>query len=152
MEKRAGNLGTKIAIMKLVSKIGTIQKNDEEVYKFLSDFRNFSSIVPEDKIQNWHAEEEVCHLEIKGVGKTGMKMIEKEPNKLIKITSYKETPFDFKLWIQLKQVEENDTKIRITAEAHLSPFLKPVLSKKLQNGIDVMVDKLAEFFNHDRHL
>jgi carbon monoxide dehydrogenase subunit G len=137
---------------KVVSKIGTIRKNDEEIFQFLSDFRNFTPLVPEDKIKNWQAEEEECHLEISGVGKTGMKMVEKEPNKLVKITSYKETPFDFNLWLQLKQVEENDTKIRITAEAQLSPFLKPVISKHLQKGLDAMVDKMTEFFNNNKHL
>jgi len=133
----------------IVSKIGKINKNDEGVYNYLSDFRNLNSIIPEDKIKNWEAGEDECEFTIDGFGKAGMKIVEKEPNKLIKISSYKETPFDFNLWLQLKKIKENDTRIRITLKANLNPLMDAMVSKHLQKGVDAIVDKLADFFNSD---
>lgn len=132
----------------VVSKIGTIHKNDEEIYPFLADFRNLNSIIPEDKIKDWNASEDECDFTIEGIGKAGMKIVEKEPNKLIKLTSSKETQFDFNIWIQLKQVEEKDTRVRITLKASLNPFMAAMVSKHLQKGVDTIVDKLTEFFNN----
>jgi len=131
----------------IVSKIGKIYRNDEEVYNYLSDFRNLNSIIPEEKIKNWYAEENECEFTIDGFGKAGMKIIEKEPNKLIKLSSYKEKLFDLNLWIQLKQIEENDTRVRITLKANLNPLMDTMVSKHLQKGVDTVVDKLAVFFN-----
>ncbi len=131
----------------IVSKIGKINRSEEEVYNYLSDFRNLNSIIPEDKIKNWYAEENECEFTIDGFGKAGMKIIEKEPNKLIKLSSYKERLFDFNLWIQLKQIEENDTRVRITLKAKLNPLMDAMVSKHLQKGVDTIVDKLADFFN-----
>ena len=133
----------------IVSKIGKINRNDEEVYNYLSDFRNLNSIIPEDKIKNWSAEENVCEFTIDGFGKAGMEIIEKEPNKLIKLSSYKEKLFDFNLWIQLKQIEENDTRVRVTLKAKLNPLMDTMVSKHLQKGVDTFVDKLADFFNSE---
>lgn len=132
----------------VVSKTGKIAKNADEIYPFLADFRNLSSIIPEDKIKDWNASEDECHFRIEGVGKAGMKIVEKEPAKLVKLTSSKETQFDFNIWIQLKQVEEKDTRVRITLRASLNPFMAAMVSKHLQKGVDTIVDKLTEFFNN----
>ena len=132
----------------VTSKTGKIERNAEDIYTYLSDFKNLDDIVPKDKVDNWESEEDECRFSIQGVGKAGMKIIEKDPYKLIKLTSLKETPFDFNLWLQLKQVEEEDTRIRIVVKAKLSPFMKPVVSKYLQKGVDGIIDKLAEFFNN----
>jgi carbon monoxide dehydrogenase subunit G len=132
----------------VVSKTGKINKNADEVYPFLADFRNLSSIIPEDKIKDWNASEDECDFTIEGIGKAGMKIVEKEPNKLVKLTSSKETQFDFNIWIQLKQVEEKDTRVRITLRASLNPFMAAMVSGHLQKGVDTIVDKLADFFNN----
>lgn len=136
----------------VVSKIRKIERNDQEIYQYLSDFRNLDSIIPEDKIKNWTSEEETCQFTIDGVGKAGMRIVEKEPYKLIKISSYKETPFEFNFWLQLKQVEEQDTRIRLTLRAKLNPIMKAMVSGQLQKGMDAIVDKLADFFNEKKDL
>jgi len=136
----------------VTSKTGKINRKAEEVYTYLSDFRNLDNIIPEDKVKNWSSTEDECHFKIEGVGKAGMKIIEKEPYKLIKLSSLKETPFDFNFWLQLKDVEKEDTRIRIVVKAELSPFMKPVISKYLQKGVDGIIDKLSEFFNNHSDL
>jgi carbon monoxide dehydrogenase subunit G len=130
-----------------ISKTGAIKRNSEEIYTYLSDFRNLDDIVPQDKVKNWESTEDECRFAIEGVGKAGMKIIEKEPYKLIKLTSLKESPISFNLWLQLKEVGQEDTRIRIVVRAKLSPFIKAAVSKHLEKGLDAIIDKLTEFFN-----
>jgi hypothetical protein len=47
------------------------------------------------------------------------------------------------LWIQLKETQENETKMKLTLRADLNPFLKPMLSKPLQEGVNKVADMLA---------
>ena len=133
---------------KVVSKIGAIRQQEDQVYHFLSDFRNLDPLVPEEKISHWNSSEDQCHFDVNGIGSIEMEIIEKEPNKLVKVASMKKSPVPFTLWIQIKQVDEMDTRVRLTAQAEMNPFMKAMLSKYLQQGLDAMVDKLAEYFNN----
>jgi carbon monoxide dehydrogenase subunit G len=47
------------------------------------------------------------------------------------------------MWIQLKQVAENDTRMKLTLRADLSPFIKPMASKPLQDVLDKIAAVLA---------
>ncbi|MCK5170599.1 MAG: SRPBCC family protein [Bacteroidales bacterium] len=134
---------------KYTSKIGEINKSDELIYSFLTDFNNLKSVIPSDKVKDFEATEDTCKFNIEGVGQAGLKIIEKEPNKLIKITSDGKSPFSFFFWVQLKPIEnsENKTAIRLTIDANLNPMMKMMVGKHLQKGIDAMVDQVVVFFN-----
>ncbi|MGM0504545.1 MAG: SRPBCC domain-containing protein [Bacteroidota bacterium] len=134
---------------KYTSKIGNINKQDQYIFNFLADFRNLESVIPKDKISDFEATEDRCKFTIEGIGQAGLKTVEKEPCKLIKITSDGKAPFGFSLWIQLKPVdeEENTTAIRLTIDAQLNPMMKMMVGKHLQKGIDSLVDHMVTFFN-----
>ena len=72
-------------------------------------------------------------------------LIEKEPYKLIKIAGIDDSQFDFKLWVQLKQKEENDTRIKLTLEADLNPMFQMMAKKPLQEFLDKLVDQLSKY-------
>lgn len=129
------------------SKTGKVDSSAEKIYTFLSDFTHFEHLIPQDKIENWQANEEECSFSVKGVGQFGMKIIEKEPFKLVKVANTPKVPFDFFLWIQLKELAENDTRIKITIKAYLNPMLKMVAKKPLQQMVDTIVDQLGKTFN-----
>jgi carbon monoxide dehydrogenase subunit G len=131
--------------MRLESKIGKIENTDERIYNFLTDFNNFKEFIPKDKLQNWQADESSCRFTINPVGETGVKIIEKEPFKLIKLTGIEESKFDFKLWVQLKQVKENDTRIKLTLDADLNPMFQMMAKKPLQEFMDKLVDQLSKY-------
>ena len=134
---------------KYTSKIGKINQSDELIYNFLTDFNNLKAIVPTDKVKDFEATEDTCRFKIEGIGQAGLKIIEKESFKLIKITSEGKSPFSFFFWIQLKPIEneENTTAVRLTIDANLNPMMKMMVGKHLQKGIDAMVDQMVVFFN-----
>ncbi|MFP4025412.1 MAG: SRPBCC family protein [Thiohalospira sp.] len=134
---------------KYTSKIGKINKQDQFIYNFLSDFRNLESVIPKDKISDFEATEETCKFRIEGIGEAGLKTVEKKPCQLIKISSDGKSPFEFSFWIQLKPIEkeENTTAIRLTIDARLNPMMKMMVGKHLQKGIDSLVDHMVTFFN-----
>lgn len=134
---------------KYTSKIGKINKPDQLIYNFLIDFNNLKSVVPADKVRDFEATEDSCKFKIEGVGQAGLKIMEKEPFHLIKITSDGKSPFSFFFWIQLKPVNEsaNETAIRLTIDANLNPMMKMMVGKHLQTGIDTILDRIVAFFN-----
>lgn len=128
--------------MKIESRIGKIQANQERVYGLVSDFSNLGSYVPNDKVEDFKSDVDSCSFKVEKIGNFGMKIIERDPCKTVKIANDETVPFKFNLWIQLKEVSEMDTRVKVTLKADLNPMLKMMAKKPLTQFVDTLVDKL----------
>ena len=130
---------------KLESRVGKVPHSEEVIYGFLSDFRNLEKFIPPDRVSNWSAEESSCSFHINGLGDAGMKMVEKEPFKLIKLTGDGPYSIDFFFWIQIKETEPGESRIKLTMQAELNAMMSMVAKKPLQEFLDMMVGVLEKF-------
>jgi len=130
---------------KFESRIGKLNTSGEKAFVFLSDFRNFSRFIPEDKVKEWEASADQCKFTVDGIGKAGLKIIEKEPDKLIKISGDGTAGLEFFFWIQIKEIDEKDTRIKLTIKADLNPMMKMVAAKPLKSFVNLMIDKIEEY-------
>jgi carbon monoxide dehydrogenase subunit G len=126
------------------SKIGQINAPAERVFNFLSNFNNFKHFIPPDKVKDWESTPDSCSFSVEGLGKTGLRIIEKTPFSTIKITGAEGSPMSFYFWMQLKEANENDTRVKLTIKADLNPFLKMMATKPLQNFVDTLVEQLGK--------
>lgn len=129
---------------KIESKIGNILNSDRKIYEFLSNFNNFEQLIPADKVKDWISDSESCSFTVDGIGSAGLRIIEKEEFKLIKISSEGKSPISFQMWIQLKQVEENDTKVKITVDPQVNIALMGMVKKPLKEFADMLIDRLEQ--------
>ncbi|OAV65630.1 hypothetical protein Barb6_02825 [Bacteroidales bacterium Barb6] len=128
-----------------VSGVKTIPHNDRCIFAMLSDLSNLERIknhIPQDKVRNFTFDSDSCNITVDPVGSINFRIIEREPNKTIKFATTN-SPVPLHLWIQLKQAAENDTRMKLTVHADLNPFLRPIVSKPLQEGLDRMAELLA---------
>ena len=127
---------------KIESKIGMIREKDELIYGFLSDFNNYQKLIPPDKVKDWESDTDHCSFTVDGLGHAGMQIIGKEAFKTIKISSDEKTMIPFTMWIQLKKMEEANTRVKITIEVKLNPVMLPMVKKPLQEFVDTLVDQM----------
>ncbi|MCD7916825.1 MAG: SRPBCC family protein [Tannerellaceae bacterium] len=128
-----------------VNEVKQIPYNDDQIFAMLSDLSNFERVkdrIPQDKIKEFTFDSDSCSLAVDPVGTITFEIVEREPNKTIKFTTTN-SPVPLHLWIQLKQVAELDTRMKLTVRADLNPFLKPMVSKPLQDAIDKISTILA---------
>ena len=128
-----------------VSEIKAIPYNEDRIFNLLSDLSNLEKVrdrIPQDKIQEFEFDKDSCSIAVAPVGKITFQIVEREPNKMIKFATTN-SPVPLFLWIQLKQVEENDTRMKLTVRAELNPLIKPMVSKPLQEAIDKISTVLA---------
>ncbi len=128
---------------KFESDIKKAPYSSETIFNFLSDFDHFGEVIPKDKISNWHSEGDSCRFTIDPVGEVGLRIIEKEEFGTIKYTAEGKTPFNFFLWIQLKEVDADDTRIKLTIKADMNPMIKMMASKPVKKFLDVLSDGIA---------
>ncbi len=126
---------------KIESRIGKINASAEKIFTFLSDFNNFRNLIPEDRVKDWESTEDTCSFSVESLGRFGLRIIEKEPHKLIKITSDDQTPVSLILWTQIQEVEENDSRLRITVDVNVNPFMAVMIKNPLQNFVDTLIDQ-----------
>ena len=118
----------------------------QEVYHFLSDFRNFKDLMP-PQIVDWQADEDSCSFTIQGMASLAMRIWEKVPFQNIHIAAEGNNPIDYTLDCNLEPGQENSSLVEIVFDAELNPFLKMVASGPLQNLVDMLADKLEEIFS-----
>jgi hypothetical protein len=135
-------------MLKIESKIGKIGNSDENIYNFLADFTNFNALISHDRMKNWEATRDTFRFTLDGLGDIGMKIIEREPYGLIKVTGDEKSKFNFNFWIQLKRATEMDTRIKLTIHADINPMVQMMAKKPLQNFLDLLVDQLENYFQH----
>ena len=122
-----------------------IPHNDDRIYAMLSDLSNLERIkdrIPQDKIKDFEFDSDSCSFSVSPVGKITFQIVDREPCKTIKFQTTN-SPVPLFLWIQLKQVQEMDTRMRLTVRAELNSFLKPMVSKPLQDALDKISTVLA---------
>lgn len=131
------------------SKIVAIKNTPDVIFNTLADFRNFNNLinmVPDGQLTDWSATENDCHFKVKGFD-VGLKFVDKEPHKTLKITGDGKLPFEFFFWIQLKEAAPYDTRMKLTLHADLNMMMKMLLKGKLEKGIDQMADQMAVAFS-----
>jgi carbon monoxide dehydrogenase subunit G len=126
------------------SRIGTIHSSDEKIYTFLNNFNNFKNFIPADKIEKFESSEDHCKFGVPGIGEIGLRILEREPFKTIKVTGEGMVNQKFTLWIQLKQIAENDTKVKLTMKADMNPMVKMMAAKPIQDFLNKLVDAIEK--------
>jgi hypothetical protein len=132
---------------KFESEIKTICRDSATIFNKLADLSNLEQIkdqIPQDKLKDVEFDSDSLRFSVDPVGKIGLRIIEREPHKTIKFKSEK-APIDFFVWIQLKEVTENDTKLKITLQAELNIFIKGMVSKPLQEAVNKLADMISSF-------
>ena len=131
-----------------ISKQQQIFRPAAQVFPYIS---NLSLLTPAvaDKVEEWQATEDTCSFKFKGFT-VALRIEEKVENKHVKIVGDGGTvPMDFAFWVQLHQVSDNDTRIRLVLHADLNMMMRMMLDKKLREGLDQAVESLAAAFNRN---
>ena len=129
-----------------ISKQQQIFRPAAQIFPLIS---NLSLLTPAvaDKVEEWQADEDSCSFKFKGFT-VALRIEERVENKHVKVVGDGGTvPMDFAFWIQLHQVSENDTRIRLVLHAELNMMMRMMVGKKLQSGLDQAVEALASAFN-----
>jgi len=129
---------------KIESKTGQLQYPDNKIYDFITDFNNFKQFIPEGQVKNWESSDDSCSFSLPSLGEASMSIIKKEPNKLVKVAGSGSNAIKFTIWIQLKMIADNDTRIKITLEPQMNKMMEMMAQKPLKKFIDMLVDRIEK--------
>lgn len=127
------------------SSVKVIPYSQERVYNKLSDLSNLEAVkdrLPQDKVQDLSFDSDTLSFSVPPVGQLTLQIIEREPCKCIKLVTTN-SPIPFNMWIQLVETGEEECKMKVTIGMDINPFMKAMVQKPLQEGLEKMVEMLA---------
>ena len=130
---------------KFESSVKVIPYSQESVSDKLADLSNLESIkdrLPQDKVKDMSFDTDTLSFNVDPVGQLTLKIIEREPCKCIKFETIN-SPLPFNMWIQLVETAEEECKIKLTIGMDINPFMKAMVQKPLQDGLEKMVEMLS---------
>ena len=128
------------------SSVKQIPYPQQAVYDMLSNLENISKVmdrIPADKIKDISFDRDHVSMSVDPVGAIKLAVCEREEPKCIKFQTEK-SPVPFYVWIQMLPVTDTTSKMKLTAEADLNPFIKTLVQKPLQDGVEQIADGLAQ--------
>ena len=128
----------------LTSDQHTTQSTLQSLYIFLTDFKNFESILPLDKIENFKVLEDGCSFSIKGITPMTIKIKDKKEYEFILFSSEGLAKFNFNLKAIFKgqALQNGDCLIELSGD--LNPFIKSMAEKPLLALVNTMSLKLSQ--------
>ncbi|MCM0315080.1 SRPBCC family protein [Bacteroides fragilis] len=130
---------------KFESSVKVIPYSQERVYDKLADLSNLESIkdrLPQDKVKDMSFDTDTLSFNVDPVGQLTLKIIEREPCKCIKFETIN-SPLPFNMWIQIVSSSDEECKLKITIGLDINPFMKAMVQKPLQEGLEKMADMLS---------
>ncbi len=128
-----------------VSKQHQILRPADQIFMMISRFDLLTPAL-QDKVEEWQADEDHCSFKAKGFN-VKLKIDEKVAPKHVKIVGDGGIPMDFAFWIQLHQVSECDTRMRLVLHAELNMMMKMMIGSKLQGALDQIAEGMANAMN-----
>lgn len=132
------------------SNVKHVPYSQERVYNKLSDLNNLEGVRErldmvkdklDGKLEDMSFDRDSITLKVQGISLT-LRIIEREPLKCIKFEGDK-SPIPLKLWIQILPVTQEEAKMKVTIRAEVNMFMKAMVSKPLQEGVEKLADMLA---------
>lgn len=139
------------------SSIRQIPFQQQNVYDKLSDLNNLQKLkeryelmkdnMPEEarkqaeKIKDLEFDQDSLSVNVPPVGSIKLRVVNREEPKCIKFET-EQSPIPFNFWIQLLPVTSTSCKMKLTIKAELNMFIKQMVKKPLQEGIEKIADVL----------
>ena len=132
------------------SSIRQIPHSQQSVYSMLSDLGNLERVrsrIPEDKIKDFTFDSDSLSITVNPVGNIKLRIVDRDEPKCIKFET-EQSPIPFNFWIQVLPVTTTTSKMKLTIKAELNMFIKSMVKKPLQEGLEKIADTL-QIINYD---
>lgn len=117
-----------------------LNKSDEQVFLFISDFNNFVHLMPPE-VKDLKVTQNDCSFSIQGMPTIHLKIEEKVPYSLVRMIS-RDGKLDFSLNCNLENIDESSCYAQFTFDAELNSMMKMMVQKPLTNFLNTLAERL----------
>lgn len=127
------------------SRSGQLTCSAEELYRFVTDIRNFERFAPHGTINNWQAEKGSCSFTVSMIGPVGLRLAETEINNKVVYKGDALKKNDFSLVLNISSGINNSAEVKVLLNADLNPMLKMVAAKPITQFLETLINEMEGF-------
>jgi carbon monoxide dehydrogenase subunit G len=129
--------------MNLESPRVTVEKSQQELFDFLSDVKNFESLMPENISKFEVLGEDKFLFALKGMPEIILKKKELEaPNKIVLGAAGGKV--DFSLTGNIKKLEDNKSEVQLYFNGDFNPMMAMMIKGPISKFIETLATKMPE--------
>ncbi len=128
---------------KFESKSVHVSQKPSELSEFLSDARNLHGLLPEDRIEDWKAEEDHCSFKVKGLSSMDLQRKSSPTVDKIEYQGGEKAPFPFTLSFLIEE-SEGESECQVICEADMNMFMERMAQDPLLRLCDHMAEQIKE--------
>ena len=132
-----------MAAFTIPSETNNTRSEINKLFEFLSDFKNFKAILPEDKVENFEYAGDQCSFNIKGITPMTIRLKEKKPFEYILFSSEGLAKFNFSLKVTFAGSESEKGTCQVDLMGDLNPIIKTMAEKPLAGLVNTMSSRLG---------
>jgi len=122
----------------------SIEGSDQNtLFEWVNDLRNWESLMPSDRIEDWQADADSCSLNLKGLAKLELVKAESASNS-VKVINPNGKPFGIVIMISVDGNSGEQNRVELTFEGQMNPFIKAMAEKPLSNFIEGLGQNFKE--------
>ena len=130
-------------MLTIESKTGIARGSQETVFAYISDFRNFSGLLPREHMNDLEISPERITFSIQGLGMVGLLIRDKKPSSELTISATEDSSADFTFTIHIREAGQDRSEVQLNLVAKLNMFIELMARNPLQQFVDLVVDKLG---------
>ncbi len=132
------------------SRKGEVPCGDSDLYAFLTDMRNFRSVLPDDSVTDWEATEDRCSFRTDGAGRVTVSLSEAMPHSEITYDAESFITGKVKVRVSIEFISGIRSAIRIDAGLNMNPLLKMLLGDSAGKYLGTLMDIIESYDGYDR--
>lgn len=129
--------------MELQSDKVTVQKNQQELFNFLTDVKNYEQIMPESKEKFQVVSKDTFVFALKGMPEIALQIKETREPEYIKLGSTSDK-FDFSLDVEIVPVSENQSTAQLFFHGKFNTMMAMMVKGPLKKFIGNLSENVAK--------
>ena len=123
---------------------------DSDLYAFLTDMRNFRSVVPENIITEWQATEDSCSFRVENTGKVTIELNDALPHTMVSYAA--EMMLTGRVMVRVMIEYENGVRsgIWLKADVNMNPIVKMLVGDSAQRYLDAVIGAIENFKGYEK--
>lgn len=132
------------------SRRGEVPCGDSDLYAFLTDMRNFRSVLPEDTVTDWEATEDRCSFRTDGAGRVTVSLSEAMPHSEITYDAESFLTGKVKVRVSLEFISGMRSAVRIDAGLNMNPLLRMLVGDSAGKYLETLMDLIETYDGYER--
>lgn len=132
------------------SRKGEVPCGDSDLYAFLTDLRNFRSVIPDGEVSDWEATEDRCSFKNESTGRLTVSLSEALPHSEINYEAESFLSGKVKIRISLEYLSSMRSAIRIDAGLNMNPLLRMLIGDSAGKYLETLMDLIESYGGYDQ--